>query len=162
MSANQFQRVIACTCVVLNKVTESTRIVWVLFRVRDVASKYMARTKQTAPRTSCGTAPRVQLTRITCSKTRLVRGASVASTVSLSSLTTVPLSPAQSLHDTLEIVQVDQQRLEEHLTNRVRNIDLQHCVDTDRNTISTVIFVMTVGSPYSVVSPVRAWCATVA
>jgi len=86
----------------------------------------------------------------------------VASTVSLSSLMTIPSSPARSLHDTLEIVQVDQQRLEEHLTNRVRNIDLQHCVDTDQNTISTVIFVMMVGSPYSVVSPVCAWCATVA
>ena len=45
---------------------------------------------------------------------------SVASTASLSSLTAVPLSLAQSLNDALEIVQVDQQRLDEHPTNRVR------------------------------------------
>ena len=109
--------VIACTCVLL-----FAQFIGQIVQVSISGSRHfpsMARTKQTAKKTSCGIALRVQFTHTTHSKTRLVRGMSVASTASLSSLTTVPSSPAWSLNDTLEIMQVDQQRLDEHPTNRV-------------------------------------------
>ena len=57
------------------------------------------------------------------------------SSVSLSSLTSVPSSLAQRLDDTSELVHADWQtlELEEGLTNRVCNIHLHHRVDTNRN-----------------------------
>ena len=109
--------VVACTCVL-----PFAQFIGQIIRVSISSLRHfpsMARTKQTAKKTLCGIAPRVQFTHTTRSKTRLIRGMSVASTASLSSLTTVPSSPARSLNDTLEIVQVDQQRLDEHPTNRV-------------------------------------------
>ena len=125
----------------------------------------MARTKQTAGRTTCGIALCVQCTRATRSSTRIVRGASVESIVSLSSLTSVPSSlPAQRLNDTLAIMHADRQTLEEGPTNRVCNIHLHHRVDTNRNMISTVIYVMMAASSYFVVSqsPVCTWSVTIA
>ncbi|KAI6018102.1 hypothetical protein BKA83DRAFT_4128014 [Pisolithus microcarpus] len=104
-----------------------------------VFSVFMARTKQTAGKTTCGAAPRVEFFHPTHTAFSKAASRAMESTSSLSSLTTAPSSRAPSPDSTGETA------LEQWDTNRV--------VSTDTGSIAT--FVMTVANSYLPAIPVQ-------